>query len=269
MKKVILFFIFSILCLPVVFSLPKECYPKFNIDLNLVSKVRGSEENSDFQFNYFKEADILWVDKLSIYNFGDCDITGIVVHLNIRPQVGYKFKEKHSANYNDMLIPFPDIGINKTVTLVRSNFSYYHFIINNTTNKTYGHWGIDLDETGDWIISYEIRDKIGHQIPFSANFWINRGNVEWFKVITLLEASLIDYNKTTLSNNIQILWLTRFLYILTGLLFAVSVLSYYFSYKSDVHQTKELKEIKIILKEVLEKIPRRIEVKIENKKFKK
>lgn len=87
------------MCLPIVFSLQKECYPKVNINLDLVSKARGTEKNSDFQFNYFKESDILWIDRLSVTNLGDCNITEIIIDLSIRPQAGYKFKEKHAQNY--------------------------------------------------------------------------------------------------------------------------------------------------------------------------
>ncbi len=74
---------------------------------------------------------------------------------------------------------------------------------NKTTNISYGHLGYDLDEIGDWIITYEIKDKFGNRIG-SSNFHVNGVDINWFKVITLLEASLDDYNKITLDNNIQI-----------------------------------------------------------------
>lgn len=250
------------MCLPIVFSLQKECYPKVNINLDLVSKVRGTEKNSDFQFNYFKETDYLWVDKLSVTNFGECNITDRFIQLSIKPQAGYKFKEKHSGGYNDVSIPFPNINENQTVTLIRKYFNSYYFMIdNNTTNITYGHWGYDLDEAGDWIVIYDIKDRMGNSIPSSSNFRINGQDIKWFKVITLLEASLVDYNKITLKRNTQMIVLTWALYMLTVALAFFA----FFSYKSGIEQTKELKDIKVYLKEILKKIPRKITVKIEDK----
>ena len=254
------------MCLPTVFSLQRECYPKVNINLDLVSKVRGTEKNSDFQFNYFKETDILWVDKLSVTNFGNCNITNLVINLNIRPQAGYKFKEKHPGNYDDMSVPFPDINANQTVILIREYFNNYHFILDNKTNNlTYGHWGYDLDEAGDWIVTYNIKDSMGNSVPHSSNLRINSQDIKWFKVITLLEASLVEYNSVTLRYNTQIVALTWALYFLTAVLVGLAIVQLFISKKVFKAQIKDLKDVKTYLKKILEKIPQRPTVKIKNK----
>ena len=41
-----------------------------------------------------------------------------------------------------------------------------------------------------------------NQISSSYNFRINGQDIKWFKVITLLEASLVDYNGITSKNNL-------------------------------------------------------------------
>ncbi len=61
MKKIFLYFMFIILCSQIVFSSEKCKSPNVDIYVDLVSKIRGTEDNSPFQFHYFRETDILWL----------------------------------------------------------------------------------------------------------------------------------------------------------------------------------------------------------------
>lgn len=231
-----------------VYAIKNECDDsRIDIDVNLISKIRGTNTDAFFQFFNYKETDILWMNSISVANTGNCTIKDLAIFMQIKPEKGYTYANKHPPDYNDFFIPIPDLEKGKKVYISKNYFSgYYNYIMDNKTlNLSYWHWGLDLDEPGNWIIDYDVQNIRGRLFgTIGYNFRVNGQDIKWLRVLTVLEASLINYNEITNRYNRALLTLTYALFALTLVLTVIGGYSYWAS-KS---QTKELRSIKNYLK---------------------
>jgi len=253
--KIFLYLTMIILSLQVVSSID-YCNPDVYIDAELISKIRNTEEDSDFQFHYFRETDELILNQLKVHNRNNCTIKNMVIHLFIEPQEGYTPKDKHPSNYGELVIPIPDLEEDKTVYLIREQWDrYYYKIDDETYSLPYSTWAIDLDQIGDWLITYEITDKIGKDIASSTRFTVNSKDIVWFRVLTLTETSLLKYNESSIILSEVMIRLTYALFVFTAILIIIEVININLTSKSRKEFMEQFKKINSSLDEVIKKIP--------------
>lgn len=239
---------FIVLILSTFTSAQEDCTPHFNIFVDLVAKIRWTENNSIFQFNNFKENDILRVEKLQVYNRDNCTIRDMAISLKIKPENGYTYENKHPFNYNDFFFPIPDLEYGQIASIViNESYVYNYDIDGKPINMSYSNWAIDLDQTGIWIIELDIKNKRGNDFGWGGyNFRVNGNDIKWFRVISELDASLYLFNERTERLNRL---MVAYTYIILALTVILTIFSYY-SYTHSKSQEKQLNEIRSVLIEI-------------------
>ena len=250
-KLVAYLLVFSLL-LPTVVA-EEICTPRFDIFAEIKAKDRGTETDSIFQFSSFRETDILRLEKLTVRNLGKCATERMIIQISIKPQAGYTPPEKHGVDYNEFSIPFPPMRPNDEASLIRTESSQY--ILTNPNEETfpnyqYSHWGIDLDQTGNWDVTYEIKDKNYLSLGTSSNFRLNGRDLRWFRVYPTDDLETLINNRQTLDLTKQMYYLTALVAIITG----IDILLAFHTWYNNKKENKNRQESNINIRETVKEL---------------
>lgn len=253
MKKFILAFLVMLLLFASISFSEEKCWAKLDIKVDFISKIRGTENDSIQQYPYFRETDILWVRYVEITNKGNCDILEpMKLYLSITPrEMGASGKQ-----YEFRILPLKK---DEMVKISKQNFATYSYEYTNTT-KTTSLSGIDLNQVGYWDIDCRIEDIQNENISgYGHNCVINGRDYGWFRVMSLLETLMIEYNNAIIKMNSLVIWLTALLLGLTVALLIYTILLTILgakTLKSGESQTKEIKKISKYLEKILRQLMR-------------
>lgn len=207
-KKLLPFFL---ICLFIPISYGQQCNEiALYANVNLVSKVRWQNIDSNYQFPRFREFDTLRVEDITFFNDGPCDISKTRLILQVEPVNGYTPKDKHPTNYGHFEIPILDLKKGESVILKHNQSGGYYYEKNGKIiqNKGYQHHYIDLDELGDWFIKYEVNTDLKGIGAIGYTIRINNNDIDGFRVYSFLDLLLLEYNQKAQKLNILIVVLT-------------------------------------------------------------
>ena len=248
-KKLLIFFL---ICLFIPVSYAQQCN-EIILDpyIHLVSKVRWQNTDSNYQFPFFSEFDILRVEDIKFVNDGKCDITKTKFILRIEPVNGYTPKDKHPINYGYFEIPIPDLKRGESIILKHNQSGEYYYEKNGKKieNKNYRLHYIDLDELGDWFIKYDVNTDLKGIGVIGYTVRINNNDIDGFRVYPLMDLLLLEYNSSVRILNVWIASLTLAILALT----IISTWAGIISLKGSKKESETLKKIESHLNSIKSK----------------